>query len=62
LDGKTLSVNGSHIPQGRTFSDMPDGAAFWYRNSMGLVEIAVNRGRADQVLGLSLGQEIRFHP
>jgi S-adenosylmethionine hydrolase len=30
--------------QARTFSDRPPGTAFWYENSDGLVEIAVNQG------------------
>ena len=39
----------------RTFGDRPPGAAFWYENSMGLAEIAVNQGRADCALGLASG-------
>jgi len=38
-----------------TFSDLPPGAAFWYENSNGLAEIAVNQGRADRELGLKIG-------
>lgn len=38
-----------------TFSAVPEGAAFWYENSNGLVEIAVNRGRADRALRLAIG-------
>jgi S-adenosylmethionine hydrolase len=38
-----------------TFSDLPPGAAFWYENSNGLAEIAVNQGRADRELGLVIG-------
>jgi hypothetical protein len=38
-----------------TFSAVPEGTAFWYENSNGLVEIAVNRGRAAEVLGLRIG-------
>jgi S-adenosylmethionine hydrolase len=34
---------------------MPSGTAFWYANSSGLVEIAVNRGRADRQLGIAAG-------
>jgi len=60
LDGRLLLINDLRIPQARTFSDMPKGAPFWYRNSLGLVEIAVNRGRAEQSLGLSLGQVFQF--
>lgn len=39
----------------RTFSDRPPSAAFWYENSNGLAEIAVNLGRADRDLGLAIG-------
>jgi hypothetical protein len=51
----SLSANGAAIPSARTFSDRPVGAAFWYENSNGLLEIAVNQGRADRVLGLEIG-------
>ena len=42
----------------RTFSDVPEGEAFWYENSNGLAEIAVNAGRADAVLGLGVGSAV----
>jgi S-adenosylmethionine hydrolase len=42
----------------RTFSDLPLGAPFWYENANGLGEIAVNQGRADRDLGLSVGSAI----
>jgi S-adenosylmethionine hydrolase len=51
----SLRANGETIPPARTFGDRPVGAAFWYENSNGLVEIAVNQGRADRVLGLEIG-------
>lgn len=60
LDGKQLLINGRHIPAARTFCEAPEGKAFWYCNSMGLIEIAVNRKRADQSLKLSLGMGFRF--
>jgi S-adenosylmethionine hydrolase len=44
----------------RTFSDRPPGAAFWYENSNGLAEIAVNQGRADRDLGLSIGTPVEI--
>ncbi len=49
---------GRRITHGETFSAVPPGAPFWYENSNGLVEIAVNLGRADAVLGLKLGDPI----
>jgi len=45
-----------------TFDDMPQGAAFWYENANGLVEIAVNRGRADRALGLAVGAPVTIVP
>jgi S-adenosylmethionine hydrolase len=46
---------GQVLERERTFSDRPPGAAFWYENSNGLAEIAVNQGRADRDLGLAIG-------
>ena len=51
----TLSINGHALSRARTFTDMPSGTAFWYANSSGLVEIAVNRGRADRLLDIAVG-------
>lgn len=53
-----LKVAGQEVGYARTFSDVPQGAAFWYRNSNDLVEIAVNCGRADQKFGLTIGDPI----
>jgi S-adenosylmethionine hydrolase len=53
-----LAAGGRTISHAPTFSAAPKGEALWYVNSNGLVEIAVNAGRADQVLGLAIGSEI----
>jgi S-adenosyl-L-methionine hydrolase (adenosine-forming) len=50
-----LQAGGHVLAPAATFSAVPPGTAFWYVNSNGLVEIAVNGGRADQALGLALG-------
>jgi S-adenosylmethionine hydrolase len=60
LDGLVLKAGGRRIPQAGTFCAVAEGTAFWYRNSMDLVEIAVNRGRADAALGLALGAAVGF--
>ena len=57
-DDALLSVDGVEIGYARTFSDIGRGQPFWYRNSIGLVEIAVNQGRADQLLRLEIGQTL----
>jgi S-adenosyl-L-methionine hydrolase (adenosine-forming) len=53
-----LSVAGRVLARRRVFSDVPAGEAFWYENSNGLAEIAVNSGRADTALGLSVGSPV----
>jgi len=50
-----LAVNGQPLKRARTFSDVAPGEACWYANANGLVEFAVNQGRADKVLGLQAG-------
>ena len=40
------------------FDDVPEGAALWYENANGLAEIAVNLGRASEMLGLAIGTAI----
>jgi S-adenosylmethionine hydrolase len=61
LDGKTLLLGGRHlVRQAHTFSDIEPGEAFWYCNSSGLVEVAVNLGRADGRFGLQPGYPVGF--
>jgi S-adenosyl-L-methionine hydrolase (adenosine-forming) len=56
--GAALSVRGRQIASAVTFSSVLPGTAFWYVNSNGLIEIAVNMGRADEVLSLSIGTPV----
>lgn len=58
LGETALVVGGRRLPRGRTFVEHPPGMAFWYANSCGLAEIAINRGNAAQTLGLELGNQI----
>lgn len=58
--GVSLEVNGQAVNMARTFSDVPPGEVFWYANANGLVEFAVNRGRADTVLGLKSGNVFKL--
>jgi len=57
LDEK-ITVNAHIVSGARTFSDVPDGSAFHYRNSIGLCEIAVNCGRADKLMGAVIGSTV----
>lgn len=57
-EGARLRAGGRMLGHARTFAAVPRGEAFWYVNSNGLVEIAVNGGRADRALGLAVGSEV----
>lgn len=58
-DDAVLKTGEYLLPRARTFSGVAAGAPFWYRNSNGLVEIAVNRGSAARELGLRVGASFR---
>jgi len=53
-----LAVGKRELARARTFSDLPPGTGFWYENSNGLAEIAVNLGRANLDLGLAIGTPV----
>lgn len=55
-----LEVNGVQVRPARTFSDLPPGAALWYENANGLVEVAVNQGPADRSLDIGIGCPVSF--
>jgi S-adenosylmethionine hydrolase len=57
-DDARLVVADRVLERARFFADCPLGEAFWYENSNGLAEIAVNQGRADRALGLAIGSAI----
>jgi len=53
-----IRVSGRAVEYAETFCRVPPGHLFWYPNSLGLVEIAANRGSAAAILRLALGDEI----
>ena len=57
-EGTRLATAGQVLERANTFSDLLPGGAFWYENANGLAEIAVNQGRADRVLGLTIGTPV----
>ena len=57
-EGAVLRAAGRGLPRARTFGEVPAGAAFWYENSSGLAEIAVNGGSAAALLGLEPGSAV----
>ena len=54
-----LRVAGRELRGARTFSEVASGEAFWYPNSLGLAEVAVNRGSAAACLGLGVGSPVQ---
>ncbi len=57
-EGAALVVGAKRVTHAATYSVVPSGTAFWYVNSIGLVELAVAQGSAADVLGLRIGSEI----
>ncbi len=55
---RRLVAAGREIGHAGVFSAAAPGTAFWYENSIGLVEIAVSGGSAAHVLELAVGQSV----
>jgi S-adenosylmethionine hydrolase len=55
-----VAAGGRALAHAPSFAAVSGGQGFWYVNSNGLVEIAVNAGRADRVLGLAVGSRIEI--
>jgi S-adenosylmethionine hydrolase len=55
---RQLVVGGREIGRATVFSSVATGTAFWYANSVGLVEIAVSGGSAARALDLAVGQPV----
>jgi len=55
---RLLRVGDQDVRFARTFGEVPLGTAFWYRNAFGLLEVAVNQGRADRLLNLEVGDRL----
>ena len=59
-DFGVLHLPGRIVGYSRTFGQVTPGAPFWYRNSMGLVEVACNQASASRALGLCVGSPVSF--
>lgn len=53
-----VEVSGHRLELSRTFSDVPAGKPLAYTNANGLIEIAVNQGRADHHFDLTIGSAV----
>lgn len=60
-DSDILGSGDTALHFARTFDEVPVGQGFWYRNSMGLIEFAVNRGSAADRYQLELGTPIELN-
>lgn len=57
---RRLVVEGRELGYARVFSAVTRGTAFWYPNSIGLVEIAINGASAADALALRVGTPVRW--
>jgi len=55
-----LALGERRLRYARVFSEAPDAAPFWYDNSQGLVEIAMDRASAARELGLRIGTPVAW--
>lgn len=55
-----IELAGRQLTYARVFSEVEQGAAFWYENANGLIEIAINQGHAANSMGLSPGSPLRL--
>lgn len=53
-----LELAEQHICYAHVFSAVEKGQAFWYENSSGLIEVAVNQGSAAQLYNVKIGDSI----
>jgi len=58
--GAAIAVRDHELAHARVFAEAPEGSAFWYENSIGLVEIAANRGDAADLLGITVGDAVKI--
>ena len=60
VPGSVLMIHDAGVPHAEVFAAAPAGKAFWYVNSVGLIEIACNRASAASALGLTVGDRVQI--
>lgn len=55
-----LALNGQLLAWAKTYSEVPQNTGFFYENSIGLVEIALNQGNAAQAFAAQIGNEVKL--
>lgn len=59
--GKRLRLGSHRLPYATTFCEVDEGQVFWFKNSLGLVEIAARGGAAGSALAqIRLGAAVDF--
>jgi len=58
LDAR-VSAAGKHFKHSESFGFVGKGEGFWFNNSVGLLELAVNRGSAAAEFGLKVGDPVQ---
>ena len=53
-----LALGEHRVPFARVFAEVSSGSAFWYENSIGLVELAANGASAAALLGAKIGDAV----
>lgn len=54
-----VSAAGERFKHGESFGFVGKGEGFWFNNSVGLLELAVNRGNAAAAYGLKVGDPVQ---
>ncbi len=57
---RRVRIQGVEIVHARVFAEAPAGHAFWFVNSIGLVEVAIPGESAATILGLRVGQSFEW--
>ena len=60
LKSAVLDIDGQRCRYSRTFAEADSGQLFWYENSNGLVEIALNQGDAAAIAGACIGSQVQI--
>jgi hypothetical protein len=53
-----LAVREHQLAYARVFAEVPVSRAFWYENSVGLLELAANRASVARLLGIEIGDPV----
>lgn len=57
---RQLLLSGSGIDCADHFESVAPGTAFWFENSLGLAEISINRGSAEQHFSAQVGMDVQI--